>query len=437
MDVPNVVDSLPKPFKPELLKTTVANALEVGAMIISSQASGSAVPEIVGDAADAGLSCDARWIGLREILDFLNNGSKNGLLEVELEQERVCFYLDGGRIQCVSSASFDPDEVARRMPEALRDMAPLLRFTMSSGFSAQVDGLLELMDKRVLDPRMLRTLLRHQAAVLTRHCFLSAPRSFNFYPDRPSPALFRKSPLETSLTALLVEGALCAPESELAPADSTVGWLRRALRGQNLDRTGLSARHVQLFTQLDSSPLSIDDLSTRGKLPRDEAHRVLDGLRLADWVQSQVRDEQRTALALESDPEGTTVLREFLSGEDAPWSGKVVRDELGLQLLLRRSQPEALLIALTGDEELDLPARIKTSGALEKISKVCLIAPPAEESPPLADGVADYPLIRRPYTAVDVAKALARPALRREATSSPQPDNTSIAAGILETVGAD
>ncbi|MCA9079092.1 MAG: response regulator, partial [Planctomycetaceae bacterium] len=37
LEIPNVVDSLHKPFQPELLKMTVSNALETGSLIVSSQ----------------------------------------------------------------------------------------------------------------------------------------------------------------------------------------------------------------------------------------------------------------------------------------------------------------------------------------------------------------------------------------------------------------
>ena len=43
MDVPNVVDSLPKPFKPGLQQMTMAHALEHGAPILPTQPSGTAV----------------------------------------------------------------------------------------------------------------------------------------------------------------------------------------------------------------------------------------------------------------------------------------------------------------------------------------------------------------------------------------------------------
>ncbi|MCP4505456.1 MAG: DUF4388 domain-containing protein, partial [Fuerstiella sp.] len=180
MDVANVVDSLPKPFTPELLKMTVANALEVGAMIVSSQSNGTAVPEVVGETDQPALAGDFRWLGLREVIDFLNNGRKDGMLEVETERNRICFFLKDGRIQGVVSPSFDAAEVADQLPASMKELSPLLQFTMSSGTSTQVDGLVELMDKKVLDPRMLRTLLRHQAAVLTRYCFLNNPASFSF-----------------------------------------------------------------------------------------------------------------------------------------------------------------------------------------------------------------------------------------------------------------
>jgi CheY-like chemotaxis protein len=107
LDVSNVVDSLPKPFKPELLKMTVANALETGAMIVSSQKNGTAIPEVVGETEQPALSGDFRWLGLREVIDFLNNGRKDGMLEVETARNRVCFFLKDGRIQGIVSPSFD------------------------------------------------------------------------------------------------------------------------------------------------------------------------------------------------------------------------------------------------------------------------------------------------------------------------------------------
>ena len=73
-----MVDSLPKPFKPELLKMTVANALETCDLIVSSQANGTAVPEVVGTESDPALNGEFGWLGLRELLDFLKEDTSRG-----------------------------------------------------------------------------------------------------------------------------------------------------------------------------------------------------------------------------------------------------------------------------------------------------------------------------------------------------------------------
>jgi CheY-like chemotaxis protein len=51
-DYPNVVDQIPKPFTPELLKSGVANALQTGAMVMQAQRTGCAMPEAVGEVND-------------------------------------------------------------------------------------------------------------------------------------------------------------------------------------------------------------------------------------------------------------------------------------------------------------------------------------------------------------------------------------------------
>ena len=52
-ELPNVVDQIPKPFTPDLLKTGVANALQIGAMVVRAQVTGCAIPESVGEVQDA------------------------------------------------------------------------------------------------------------------------------------------------------------------------------------------------------------------------------------------------------------------------------------------------------------------------------------------------------------------------------------------------
>jgi CheY-like chemotaxis protein len=410
MDVPNVVDSLPKPFKPELLKMAVANALETAAMVMASQTHGTAVPEVVGETDQPAFSGDFRWLGLREVIDFLNNGRKDGLLEVETARDRVCFFLKDGRIQGVVSASFDPAQIASQLPEALKELSPLLQFTMSSGTSTQVDGLVELMDRKVLDPRILRALLRHQAAVLTRYCFLNNPVSFSFLPERTPPALFRKAPVDSCLAAILIEGAMICSPAEAAVKVCDKGWVRNSLRGQNLDRTGLSAKHAQILSQLDSSPKGDSELAAKAGLTSHETRLVLEGFLLAEWVESRVLTPTKTLIAFEPDLENADLIRGMIENGSSGWAGNVLRDDLSFQLLLKRKTPHAVLIALQGDSELDLPPKLDRKLLLSGDWTVVLIAP-AEPSPPVAASLVSLPVVRRPCSATSIARALAVPAV--------------------------
>ena len=88
-DCPNVVDMLPKPYTAELLITTVANTVDTGALVVDSQREGTAVPEVIQEVGQAELSGSFECCSIRELLDFLNNGDKTGVLEVELTHNRV------------------------------------------------------------------------------------------------------------------------------------------------------------------------------------------------------------------------------------------------------------------------------------------------------------------------------------------------------------
>ena len=61
-NIPNVVDQIPKPFTPELLKSGVANALQMGAMVVQAQRTGCAMPEAVGEVHDALLEGNDRVV---------------------------------------------------------------------------------------------------------------------------------------------------------------------------------------------------------------------------------------------------------------------------------------------------------------------------------------------------------------------------------------
>lgn len=407
MDVPNVVDSLPKPFKPELLKSTVANALEVGAMIVSSQSSGTAVPEVVDEVADCSLAGDFSWCSLRELLDFLNNGSKKGMLEVEMEHDRVWFYLDEGRIQTVISASMSPEVVATQLPESLVELAPLLRFTMSSGFTSQLDGFVELLDRKVLDPRMLRTLLRFQAAYLTWYSLQEKLKSFNFYANRELPPLFRRTPLQISLAGLLIEASLHHKEHQADDIDKNSGWVRKGLRGQNLDRSGLSAKHLQILSQLGNEPISVDQLAKKVGSSGQEVERVMLGLEKADWVARKRVVSGPSVVALESNQGGSKLIHQLFSDDTNDWTGKVVRDEFGMQLLLNRNAADLLLIEISSSGQSEI-----SSGLLSKVEAYIdagtlgLIRDAEADCDQLPEALQSLPQLMRPYEQQDIERVL-------------------------------
>jgi hypothetical protein len=379
----------------------VANALETGSLVVHSQAQGTAVPEVIGAVADTALSGSFAAFGLRELLDFLTNAGKSGSLEIEMDRERIWVHLERGRIQAVVADAVDVQEIAATVPEALSDLTPILNFSVPGGSSAQLGGIVELLDRKVLDPRLLRSLLRHQAAMLIHRCFACTLKGFRLETARSVPVLFAKLPLQLSLAALLVEAALACPETQLPPESADTAYVRRTVRGQNLDRTGLSAQHMKLLGMLEK-PLPSSALARQVGLDPGETRRVLHGLVLADWVQTQLQSQARMVIALETDPAGALELRELLAREPEQYAGKVVRDRLGLQLLLKRTVPDVLLVALDSDEQRKLARELRGSQQLGDCKLVGIVppcdpagAPDAEKETASLDLDA---VLRRPYT---------------------------------------
>ena len=412
-DLPNVVDMLPKPYTEQLLEMTVANALDTGSLVVASQTEGTAVPEVIEGADEVDLSGSLAAFRLREVLDFLNNAGKCGVLEVETEQQRVWFYLAKGRIQAVAATGIDPRRVSASLPDPLRELAPVLHLTVGGRSCAEIDGLVELLDNKVLDPRLLRQLLRHQAAVLARNCFLSRAKLFRFESDRPVPPLFRRLPLEISLAALLVEGALRADETELPEEPPESVFVRRSIRGQNLDRTGLSARHMKALGEL-ANPSSSRELAERLGWDLSEVRRVLHGLTLAELVEVQQRDEVRGIVILETDPELAQQLREEFARGVRGYTGKVVRDRLAMQLVLKRSRPDALVIGLNDDRSRQLAEELLRACS-SKLTETKWIAAVGDNADLTRDELRQWHerlprqfdgFIRQPYDAEEVVAKL-------------------------------
>lgn len=339
-DCSNVVDMLPKPYTGDLLRTTVTNALDTAAMIVQSQSAGTAVPEVIDACGDSELLGTFTAFSVRELIDFLTNGNKHGVLELECDRCRVSICLDKGRIQAVTASGIEPSEVANRLPVSLADLAPMIKFTILGRQTAQLDGIVELLDNKVLDARLLRQLLRHQAAVLLQRCFRDKPKSFRFDADHSAPMLFTRLPLDISLIALLIDGALLF-ESNSA-ADESREFARNAIRGQNLDRAGLSASHLKFLTLLNS-PMTVGELAQQAGCSAQEAWGVIRGLEQAELLLGRARSNQQQLIALCSHPDRAQRVMSFIRSRSSELQGKVVRDALAVKLLLRRSKPNALV----------------------------------------------------------------------------------------------
>ena len=355
-DCSNVVDMLPKPYTGDLLRTTVANALDTASMIVQSQTAGTAVPEVMDACGDADLLGTFAMFNVRELIDFLNNGFKHGVLEFDCDRCRVFVFLDKGRIQAVTASGINPLEVAEHLPLALADLAPMVKFTISGRESTQVDGLVELLNNKVLDARLLRQLLRHQAAVLLWRCFQEPPKSFRFDARQSAPALFTKLPLDVSLLAVLVDASLLAQSTN--EPDEKVEYVRKSIRGQNLDRAGLSGLHMKLLSLLNS-PLTATELAAQAGCSVAETRSVMRGFEFAELVSSQPRSQQINMIVLCGDAERTQQLNQFLRTHKNTIQGKVVRDALAVKLLMRRSKPDVLVFDLDQASQVALCQQIQ------------------------------------------------------------------------------
>ncbi|MEM9939987.1 MAG: response regulator [Planctomycetota bacterium] len=348
VDCDNVVDMLPKPYTADALIATVENAINTAEMVVQSQCEGSAVPEVIDELGDADLAGNFQCFSVREVLDMLNNGTKIGTLEVESERVRTIIHVSEGRIQAVTATGIDPDTVGSQLPEALSELAPVVKFTVAGRRGSEVDGLVELLNNKVLDPRLLGKLLRLQAAILLRSCFRSNLKSFRFIQNQPLPPLFQKLPLNASLLGTLVEGALICDESELPGLGEQIGFSRKSVRGQNLDRAGLSSRHMKVLSII-AEPTTPQQLADHLDWSIEEACRVLHGFEMADLVERCQVSDVLKILAVVATPTLGRTIDTCLRGNQEFAKGRIVRDVLALRMLLRRARPDVILMDLSDE----------------------------------------------------------------------------------------
>ncbi len=359
-ELPNVIDMLPKPYSAELLRTIVANALETAAMVVHSQTGGTAVPEVIDEMADGDLSGTFDCFTMREVIDFLNNAGQQGVLEIDLGRARITVHLASGRVQALTASGLQPELISGGLPPVIADLAPMIKFTIRGRNSSEIDGLVDLLDNKVLDARLLRQVLRHQAAALVNYCLSRKPLTFRFQSQTELPKLFSKLPLDASLLALLVDASMLGgPPTPSASDLNEVTWVRAAQRGQNLDRGGLDSRYLKLFN-LVSTPVTAAGLARQTGLPANEVHRVLTGFAHADLVTCQAKRDVHTVIAVTGDARHARQLSDFFRVDQESISGKVVRDALAVKLLARRLRPDQIVFDLDCD---------KTREAFEQLSR--------------------------------------------------------------------
>ena len=99
------------------------------------------------------------------------------------------------------------------------------------------------------------------------------------------------------------------------------------------------------------------------------------------------------------------MLREILSPESGRYSGRVVRDELGMQLLLKRTQPDALLLSLDDEAQRELAASLRNDDKLAESKFIGITNPESENE---AARLQLDALVERPLDAETVLETLDR-----------------------------
>ena len=346
----NVVDQIPKPFTPELLKSGVANALQTGALVVQSQRTGCAMPEAVGEDQEAAIEGHSKTFPIRTILDFLTNTQIDGRITFEQNKDRLRFALAAGRIQAVYSQTISADRLAARLPADLADLGPLLSITLGENQDASMSGLVKLLERSLSDPRRLRALLRFQSAVLTYWTLTGETGKFSFEPGGGLPPMFQAFPLQLSLPALAVEGARrCVTTSDLEGLASS-HFVRHSTRGGNADRTGLGPAELRVHTLLDGvEPLS--SVATRVGVPLAEVAAVALGFEISGQAERRTPASGASILLIEDDGETVRTVTRVLGAEGEGCQIRHVRDRVAAQLLVRRNPFSVVMLSVDNAEQ--------------------------------------------------------------------------------------
>jgi DNA-binding response OmpR family regulator len=348
-DFPNVVDQIPKPFTPEMLKSGVASALQMGAMVLQAQRTGCAMPEAIGETHDALLEGMTESFPLVSVLDFLNNHQQTGRLTLEAGKDRLRFALLGGRVQAVYSPTIRPDGLEGQLPADLFDLGPLLALTLGEHQDASMAGLVKMLERSLSDPKRLRALLRFQAAVLTFQAATGVAGKFAFERVTALPPMFQAFPLSISVPALIVEGSrFCEPVVDTRDWEKLV-FARQTTRGGNPDRAGLAPVVIKIHTLLDGAH-TVGEVAQNSGFDLGEVVSIARGLERAGLVERRAPSSSHSVLVMEDDQETVRLIREVLGPEGANYQLKIVHDRIASQLLLRRHTFQLVILNMDRSE---------------------------------------------------------------------------------------
>ncbi len=346
----NVVDQIPKPFTPELLKSGVANALQTGAMVVQAQRTGCAMPEAVGEVREATLEGTTQAFPLPMVLAFLNNSQQSGRLTLESGNDRFRFAVSGGRVQAVYSSTIGPDRLEEALPDELSDLGPLLGLTLGEQQDPSMAGLVKMLERSLADPRRLRALLRFQAGSLAYQALSGEPGKFSFEPVTSLPPMFQALPLQLSVAALLVDGTRYSATRFDPDEWGQLVFARQTARGGNSDRAGLSNSEIKIYTLLDGTRC-LRDICHESGISMAEVIATVHGLELCGMLERRNPTSAEAILALDDDPETVRLIQRVLGPEGTNHQIKVVRDRVAAQLLLRRQSFNLVILALDRPEQ--------------------------------------------------------------------------------------
>ncbi len=360
-DFPNVIDQIPKPFTPELLRAGVASALQTGVQVVQAQRTGSAMPESLDNEFEPVLQGTTAVFSFRSLVRFLNRDQYSGRLIVEAEKDRIIFALSAGRFQAVYSPTVSAEELGGELPPEMVDLSPLLAVSLAEREDSQVSGLIRLLEKSLADPKRLRSLLRFQASVLTYRAMAALPGPFSFLAGGDLPPMFQAFPLNMSLPALAVEGVRrCDPIGDPSAWAGLI-FNRCAAAGSSPDRAGLSSLAVKLHSSFDGRR----DLATLARdfeVNLEDAVYLARGLELAGLVER--RSDEVLVLVLEQDRMTLDVIERALTTNSLKCHYKIVQDRVGAQLLLRRAaRIDIIMMAIDHPEDEQFYNTLRTQTA--------------------------------------------------------------------------